>query len=155
MFAILLSLWEAISGTREVLLIVFFFISFYPYTPLLFPSPIWATCSVFCVSLFFFFKILLMRETEDESGRDMVTGESDKQTPCWARSPIWGTISQPWDHELSQNQELDASPNAPPRCPLNPHFFVIACLDLQSEVCPPSSKLTLPRLVVVCSYVPF
>lgn len=32
---------------------------------------------------------------------------------------------------------------------------MIAHLGLQPEVCPPSSKLTLPWLVVICSYAPF
>lgn len=28
-----------------------------------------------------------------------------------------GSIPQPWDHGLSQNQDSDAHPAAPPRCP--------------------------------------
>lgn len=30
-----------------------------------------------------------------------------KQSPCSARSPVWGSISQPGDHDLSGNKELD------------------------------------------------
>ena len=37
-----------------------------------------------------------------------------KQTPFWVQSPIWGSISQPWD-DLSQNQDWDAQPTMPLR----------------------------------------
>ena len=38
--------------------------------------------------------------------------------PHSARSPTWGSIPRPWDdHNLSQNQESDASPTEPPRRP--------------------------------------
>lgn len=33
--------------------------------------------------------------------------ENLKQTLLWAQSPTWGSIPQPWDHDLSQNQESD------------------------------------------------
>ena len=36
--------------------------------------------------------------------------------------PTWGSISQPWDHDLGQNQELDAQPTEPPRRP-HPYFM--------------------------------
>ena len=39
--------------------------------------------------------------------------ERNKQTPRWAQS----SIPQPWDHNQSQNQELDAQPTPPPRHP--------------------------------------
>ena len=42
-------------------------------------------------------------------------GERDKQTPCWAWSPIWGSIPGPWNHDLNQNQESDAQLTKPPR----------------------------------------
>ena len=39
------------------------------------------------------------------------------EAPCSAWSPMQGSIPQPWDHDLSQNQESDAQPTDPPRCP--------------------------------------
>ena len=39
-------------------------------------------------------------------GRDIAIGREDlKHMPCLAWSPMWGLISQPWDHDLSQNQK--------------------------------------------------
>ena len=32
--------------------------------------------------------------------------EREKQTPCWAGNPIRGSIPGPWDHNLSQRQQL-------------------------------------------------
>ena len=40
-----------------------------------------------------------------------------KQAPCSAWNPTWGSISGPWDHDLSWNQESDAQPTEPPRGP--------------------------------------
>ena len=31
---------------------------------------------------------------------------------------MWGSIPQPWDHDLSRNQESDAQPTEPPRRPV-------------------------------------
>ena len=33
--------------------------------------------------------------------------EREKQSPCWAGSPMWGLIPGPWDHDLSQRQLLN------------------------------------------------
>ena len=76
----------------------------------------------------FFLKIYLFylfwereREREDmseaERGRGWGRGNNLKQTPQWAWSPMWGLISQLWDHELSQHQKLDAQPTEPLRFP--------------------------------------
>ena len=45
------------------------------------------------------------REREVERGR-VREGENPKQAPHSAWSPTWGLIPQPWDHDLSQNQEM-------------------------------------------------
>ena len=37
--------------------------------------------------------------------------ENPKQPQCGAQS------HEPWDHDLSQNQQLDTQPTKPPRCP--------------------------------------
>ena len=59
-----------------------------------------------------FFKkrfIYFERESEREREKDHVCaggkGETLKQTPCWAWSPIWGSIPWPWNQDLRQNQE--------------------------------------------------
>ena len=35
-----------------------------------------------------------------------------------SENPTWGSIPQPWDQDLSQNQESDAEPTEPPMCPI-------------------------------------
>lgn len=56
------------------------------------------------------FIYLRVRECECEwGGAGGYGGEAEvenlKQTPWWAHSPVWGLISQPRDHDLSQNEE--------------------------------------------------
>ena len=41
--------------------------------------------------------------------------ENLKQVPRPAQSPTQDSIPQPWDHDLSQNQESDAQLTEPPR----------------------------------------
>ena len=55
------------------------------------------------IYIYCFFK----RESGGEGHRERER-ENLKQTLCSARSPISGFISQPWDQDLSGNQELDA-----------------------------------------------
>ena len=43
--------------------------------------------------------------------------ENLKQSPCWAQSPMRGSIPWPWDHNPSRNQESDMQLTVPPRCP--------------------------------------
>ena len=38
-----------------------------------------------------------------------------KQVPHSVQSPMWGSIPQPWDHDLSLNQESDTQPTKRPR----------------------------------------
>ena len=56
----------------------------------------------------FFFK----RETKREADRESQAGST-----LLVQSPTWGSISQTWDHDLSQNQEPDAQLTEPPRRP--------------------------------------
>ena len=51
------------------------------------------------------------RETEFER-----QNENLKQAACSAHSLTQGLIPQPWDHDLSGNQELDTQPTESPRC---------------------------------------
>ena len=62
------------------------------------------------------FTYLFERETAGRRGQG---GERKhpKYTPGWVWRPMRGSISQPWDHDLSQNQESDAEPTIPPRHP--------------------------------------
>ena len=45
-----------------------------------------------------------------------------KQAPRSVQNQTWGSIPQPWDHDLSPNQELDAQPTEPPMHPLLKYF---------------------------------
>ena len=57
-------------------------------------------CFCFC----FFFE----RERKNEQGAGAEEErENPKQAPYSGQSLMWGLISQPWDHDLSQNQESD------------------------------------------------
>ena len=48
--------------------------------------------------------------------------ENVKQAPCSGQSLTQDSISRPWDHDLSQNQELDAEPTEPSRHPYFLYF---------------------------------
>ena len=68
---------------------------------------VWGDCVLFdCL-----FKILFIYLTERESMREHKHGElqreREKQTPCWAGSPMWCSIPGPWDHNLNQRQTLN------------------------------------------------
>ena len=52
--------------------------------------------------------------------------ENLKQAPC---SP-WSSSPRTWDHDPSQNQELDAQPTEPPRCPLSSLFYGFQSIGL-------------------------
>ena len=86
----------------------------------------------------FFKKKIYLFICESGGGRGRGRGrESLKQTPCWMWSLTQGLISQLWDHDLSQNQELDFSPTVPPRLPLKLfskalHVTVICNQDWES-----------------------
>lgn len=53
------------------------------------------------------FFLSFLRERKNKSqGREQ--RENPKQAPCWMQSPAWDSVSQPWDHGLSQNEESEA-----------------------------------------------
>ena len=65
-----------------------------------------------------------VRMSEQESSRGGGTerereghGENPKQAPHTAQGPTQGLIPQPWDHDLSQNQESDTQSTELPRRP--------------------------------------
>jgi len=84
---------------------------------ILFPSTY-----IVCMCAWSFFKDLFIYFRARESRRECVSmgrgrgGERPQQTLCSAQSPTWGSVSQPWDHDLSSNQESDAQPTAPHVC---------------------------------------
>ena len=62
-----------------------------------------------------------MRERERETETETET-ENLKQVPCSAQSWVWGSIPQPWDHDLNRNQESDAQLTEPPGAPEKKSF---------------------------------
>ena len=62
-----------------------------------------------------------MNTRDKRRGREI---ENLKQTSCSAQSPVWGSISRPWDHNLSWNQEADVKPTALTRHPQNNIFKI-------------------------------
>ena len=80
--------------------------------------------SILCIYVF----ICLILEIEHEQGRARGRErkrENLKQALCSAQSPMRGSIPQPWDHDLSQNQESDAQLTEPPRHPKICFFFIV------------------------------
>ena len=65
------------------------------------------------------FIYLRQRETVQEGGGAEREGQVNS---FWAWGPTWGAIAQPWDHDLSWNQESDAQPTETARCPWMDHF---------------------------------
>ena len=53
----------------------------------------------------YLFVYLFMWVREHEQGEWQ--REREKQTPCWAGSPKWGSIPGPWDHDPSWRQTLN------------------------------------------------
>ena len=82
----------------------------------------------FLQSLILFFpKIhLFIREREWVKGKRQ--REREKQTFCWTGSPMWGSIPQPWDHNLSWKQMLD--PLSHPGDPWFVSIYEIICFQL-------------------------
>ena len=75
---------------------------------------------VFCCCCFVLFCFFREQKYAHKLGRG-AEGERERehlqQTPPSAQSPTQGLIPRPWDHDLNQNQELDAQPTEPPRHP--------------------------------------
>ena len=64
------------------------------------------------MTLFLFFKIYLFiylteRETQRESEHKQGKWERENQASRWAGSLMWGSIPEPWDHDLSWRQTLN------------------------------------------------
>ena len=69
---------------------------------------------------FFFFENASVSREQAERGRE----NNLKQSPSSVQSLMQGSIPQSWNHDLSQNQVLDAQPNESPRHPLNYDFSI-------------------------------
>ena len=76
---------------------------------------------LFFLNLFIYFK----RKRKRLSARQWGEGQRGFQagSSLSAQSPTWGSISRLWDRDLSRNQESDAQPTEPPRCPWIPCSF--------------------------------
>ena len=59
------------------------------------------------------------REGGREGGRERILS---RLHTAW--SLMQGSVTQPWDHDLTQNQELNAQPTEPPRCPSSIYLFI-------------------------------
>ena len=71
------------------------------------------------LSLFIYWDRETEREREGEraqQGRDR-GAERESQAGSMLLALCWAQSHKPWDHDLSQNQELDAQSTEPPRCP--------------------------------------
>ena len=81
--------------------------------------------TIFSTAFFLSLFILWGGEKEKEKEREKGVGrgrererENSKQVPhCQCRAPCGARTHKPRDHDLSQNQELDAQSPEPPRCP--------------------------------------
>ena len=70
-----------------------------------------------CSNLFFKILFIYLQRDWVEEGAE---GEGDREfqaDPPLSTEPEVGLIPQPWDHDLSKNQESVAQPTEPPRCP--------------------------------------
>ena len=92
--------------------------------------------------LFSFFKGFIYLFEREKAGVVGVQREREtNQTPCWVWSPAWGSISGPRDHDLSWNQESEAQPTEPPKCPKespisNIFHIIIWCVIFQPKYFP-------------------
>ena len=81
-----------------------------------------------------------------------VEGEGEGQADSKLRGSLtWGSISRPWDHDLSLNQEPDAQPTKPPRRPTDVHIFNVNmcwCLHSAPENMP---SFSYPKVFVLLS----
>ena len=61
---------------------------------------------------------LFEKERERMGGEAEGEGENLKQTPCWAWSPMQGSILWPWDHDLNQKLRVRRSTDWATQAPL-------------------------------------
>ena len=59
----------------------------------------------------------------EEDGKKERERENVKQASCSKQSPKQGLILQPWDHDISQNEESGTQPTEPPRRPTKTWIF--------------------------------
>ena len=65
-----------------------------------------------------------------EAGRER---EGEKQTPCWAGSPMWDSFPGHWDHDFEL--KADSYLTKPPRCPWLNVFFMKEFWNLEFVKC--------------------
>ena len=62
----------------------------------------------------------------------------------------WGSVSWPWDHDLSWNQKLDAEPTAPPR---HPSKFLLTSVFMGKKSFSLFSVWTKPYFKILCDFL--
>ena len=62
-----------------------------------------------------FFNVYLFQRQREQVGEEQ--RERDREPQAGSQSPMQDS-NELWDHDLSRNQELDASLNEPPRHPI-------------------------------------
>ena len=82
-------------------------------------------------SNWFCFCYILQRAGERGRGEERERQrENPKLAPCSEQGRMQGSNPRPWDHDLSRNQELDAQPTEPARCPKKQPFLIAASVHL-------------------------
>ena len=71
------------------------------------PALFWLLLSFHIFPSFYLKITYFERERTHEQGRERERRRESKQVPHTSLSLMWGSISQPWDHDLSLNQESD------------------------------------------------
>jgi len=84
---------------------------------------------------FFFFKDLLILETEDVWLGGGAEGESSSRLPAERRAWCSAQSLDPWDHDLNGNQESDTKPTEPPGRPEETNFHVSSAVLFVTELC--------------------
>ena len=80
----------------------------------------------FLFLFYFFLSLLILREREREGAHTCVReGQRERENPKQAlhsrhKCQCMAWTQELWDHDLSQNQELDVQQTEPPRCPSQP-----------------------------------
>ena len=76
----------------------------------------------------------------------------EKQAFCWAGSPTGGSIPGPWDQDLSQNQESDAQPTEPPKCPCGLNLETLLALEGRQEM---QGIILIVNIIIIVTVIIF
>ena len=110
-------------------------------------------CWLFNLFIFYFRASKWGWGVEGESEKERARWRQNlKQAPHSVRSLMRGSVPWPWDYNLSWNQELDAQPTEPSRCPSSVDFWLL----LKSPLCFVHTFVQVPltSLMYLCLRVP-